>query len=77
MRRKTLPAFFVRLANRLRSITWAGKKALRRQPKRHGLNLASGGASGGGVDRAEMPLQTEQVASFADVCCAKSSNCGL
>jgi hypothetical protein len=76
----TAPAthpIFVRLANRLRSITWASKKAITRQPRRHSLNRAPGGASGGGAHRAEMPLRTEQVASFADVCCAKRSNFGL
>jgi hypothetical protein len=77
---RTAPAthwIFVRLAIRLRSIIWASKKATTRQPKRHSLNLARGGASGGGAHRAEIPLRTEQVASFADVCCAKRSNCGL
>jgi DNA-directed RNA polymerase specialized sigma24 family protein len=68
---------FVRLANRLRSIRWVSKKAITRQPNRHSVNRARGGASGGGARRAEMPLRTERVASFADVCCAKSSNCGL
>ena len=77
---RTAPAMhwiFVRLAIRLRSIIWAIKKATTRQPKRHSLNLARGGSSGGGAQRAEIPLRTEQVASFADVCCAKRSNCGL
>lgn len=71
-----LHRILVRLANRLRSITWASKKAIMPQPKGHNLNPARGGPSGGGPHRAEMPLRTEQVASFADVCCAKSSNCG-
>ena len=77
---RTAPAthcIFMRLANRLRSIIWCSKKAITRQPKHHSLNRAPGGASGGGAHRAEMPLRTAQVASFADVCCAKSSNCGL
>jgi hypothetical protein len=34
-------------------------------------------ASDGDARRAEMPLRTEQVASFADICCAKHSTCGL
>ena len=75
---RTAPAthrIFVRLANRLRSITSAGKKAITRQPKRHSPNLARGGAIVGGAQRAKIPLRTEQVASFADVCCAKRSNC--
>ena len=65
---------FVRVTNRFRSITSASKKPITRQPKHHGLDLARGGASGGGAGHAEMPLRTEQVASFADVSCAKRSN---
>jgi hypothetical protein len=74
---RTAPAMhrvLVRIANRFRSITSAPKKAITRQPKHHGLDLARGGASGGGAGCAEMPLQTEQVASFADVCSRKRSN---
>jgi hypothetical protein len=68
---------FVRLARRLRSITSASKKRVRPQSKRHSLDIARQAASGQVADRAETPLRTEQVVSFADVCCAKRSPCGL
>jgi hypothetical protein len=74
---RTAPAthrIFVRVTNRFRSITSANKKPITRQPKHHSLDLARGGATGGGARRAEMPLRTEQVASFADVSRAKRSN---
>jgi hypothetical protein len=76
MKRKTRPAFFVRLVNRLRSITSEDKKPTRQQPKRHTTGLARR-TNGGDACRAGMPLRTEQVASFADICCANPSNCGL
>ena len=65
---------FVRVTNRFRSMTSATKKRITQQPKHHSFDLARGGASGGGARRAEMPLRTEQVVSFADVSCAKRSN---
>ena len=73
----TAPAthrIFVRVTNRFRSITSAGKKAITRQPKHHSLDLARSGASDGSTRCAEMPLRTEGVASFAEVSCAKPSN---
>jgi len=76
MKRKTRPPFFVRLVNRLRLITSAGKTPIPRQQKRHSLNLAPR-VNDGDARRADMQLRTEQVSSFADVCCANPSNCGL
>ena len=76
-RSRTAPAtqpIFVRFANPVRSIPSPSKKAITQQPKRHSLNLARGWANGGGTYPVEMPLRTEQLASFADVCCAKNSN---
>ena len=76
-RSRTAPVtqpIFVRFANPVRSIPSPGKKPITQQPKRHSLNLARGWANGGGTYPVEMPLRTEQLASFADVCCAKSSN---
>jgi hypothetical protein len=71
MKRKTGPALFVRFVKPVRSIASVGKKVMPAQPKRHTLDLARG-ASGEDADRADMPLRTEQTASFADVCCATS-----
>lgn len=74
---RTAPAthrIFVRVTNRFPSITSASKKPITRQPKHHSLDLARGGASGGGARCAEMPLRTEGVASFADISSAKRSN---
>jgi hypothetical protein len=69
---------FVRVANRLRSIICASKKATtRQQPMARGLDPRRAGISGGGAHRADMPLRTEQVSSFAEVCCANPSDCGL
>jgi len=65
-------------AKRLRSIRLASKQGIERHDQSSQiLDLARGGASGEGAPCAEIPLRTEQLVSFADICCAKRSNCGL
>ena len=77
---RTAPAkhrIFVRLAKYLRSMASASKRDMKGDSQSiMRLDLAREGESGKGADRAEVPLQTEQVVSFADVCCAKRSPCG-
>ena len=75
-RSRTAPAthgMFLRLAERLRSVRSPNKKGIRRRPKPHTLDLDRSWTSRKVADHAKVPLRTEQVVSFADVCRATPS----